>query len=110
MKFNLLPWLTRQGIQSNEELLLGNTLAACNLLKESLQRMRGAYHREYLVEQIENYPIGMGNAPASVAFPRFSLGPGQRYASTGAYLVTFKAPDSNVLDMIQDWRVPNTAR
>jgi hypothetical protein len=106
MQFNLRPWLRQQGIEDGDEVLLGNTLAACNLLSESMTRLRGFFFRDYLLELIQNYPSGMGNAPAPQAFPRFALGPGQRYSSKGAYIVRFKAPTTNELELVHDWIVP----
>jgi hypothetical protein len=105
-EFNLRPWLRKHAIEHSDEILLGNTLAACNLLSESMSRLRGHFFRDYLVEMIQNYPTGMGNAPASQAFPRFALGPGQRYSSKGAYIVRFKDPSTNELELLQDWLVP----
>jgi len=106
MEFNLRPWLRKHAIQHPDEILLGNTLAACSLLTESISRLRGNYLRDYLVEMIENYPTGMGNAPAAQAFPRFALGPGQRYSSKGAYIVKFKDANTSELDLVHDWLVP----
>jgi hypothetical protein len=102
----LRPWLSKYAIEDSDEILLGNTLAACNLLSESMSRLRGFYFRDYLVEMLENYPSGMGNAPASQAFPRFTLGPGQRYSSKGAYIVKFKAAKTSELELVHDWLVP----
>jgi hypothetical protein len=106
MGFNLRPWLRKHAIQGTDEILLGNTLAACSLLAESVSRLRGSYFRDYLVEMIENYPTGMGNAPAAQAFPRFTLGPGQRYSSKGAYIVKFKDANGGELELVHDWLVP----
>lgn len=105
-EFNLRPWLKKHAIAHTDEILLGNTLAACNLLAESMSRLRDHFFRDYLVEMIQNYPTGMGNAPASQAFPRFGLGPGQRYSSKGAYIVRFKNPDTSELELLHDWLVP----
>jgi len=105
-EFNLRPWLSKHAIAHPDEILLGNTLAACNLLAESMSRLKGRFFRDYLVEMIQNYPAGMGNAPASQAFPRFGLGPGQRYSSKGAYIVRFKDPSTNELELLHDWLVP----
>lgn len=107
MSFNLRPWLAANSIPQTDEPLQGNTLAACNLLYEGVLRLRGAYFREYLIERIENYPTGMGNAPASQAYPRFSIAPGQRFSSTGAYIVKFKTPDTTDLELVHQWLVPN---
>jgi hypothetical protein len=87
--------------------LQGNTLTACNLLTESMLRLRGRYFRDHLVEWVENYSSAMGNAPAPQAFPRFSLGPGQRFSSKGAYFVRFASPDKKRLVPVQPgWIVP----
>src|SRR4029450_467030 len=102
-EFNLRPWLKQHAIEHADEILLGNTLAACHLLSESMARLKGHYFRDYLVEMIQNYPTGMGNAPASQAFPRFGLGPGQRYSSKGAYSVRVKDPGTNELEGVHAW-------
>lgn len=106
MDFNLRPWLAAHNIPRKDERMQGNTLAACNLLYEGILRLRGQYLRDYLVETIENYPASMGNAPAAQAFPRFSLGPGQRFSSKGAHLVRFSGPDMRQLLPEQEWIIP----
>ena len=106
MDFNLRPWLAQRGLSGGDERMQGNTVTACNLLFEGMLRLRGQYLRDYLVEWTENYPTQMGNAPAPEAFPRFSLGPGQRFSSKGAYIVRFAAPPSRRLAPEQEWIVP----
>jgi hypothetical protein len=106
MQFNLRPWLKQNAIAYSDEILLGNTFAVCNVLIEGMLRLRGSYFRDYLIEIIENYPTGMGNAPAALAFPRFLAGPGQRYASNGAYIVKFSTPSGTTLELVQDWTAP----
>jgi hypothetical protein len=106
MAYNLRTWLGEQGLTPSDERLQGNTLAACNLLAEGMARLRGRYLRDYLVELTENYPTAMGNAPAPQAFPRFSLGPGQRFSSKGAYIARFAADDLKRLEKVADWIVP----
>jgi hypothetical protein len=105
MGFNLHPWLRGKAIAAADEVLLGNTLAACNVLHEGVLRLRGAFFRDYLVEVTERYP-SMGNAPAPQAYPRFTLGPGQRFSSLGAYVVRFKLPALDELELVQDWIIP----
>jgi len=106
MAYNLRTWLDQRGLPRGDERLQGNTLAACNLLSEGMLRLRGRYQRDYLVEWTENYPTGMGNAPAPQAFPRFSLGPGQRFSSKGAYIARFSPTDPGRLERVEDWIVP----
>lgn len=106
MNRNLRPWLAGKGLSGGDERLKGNTLAACNVLAEGMAGTRGTLQRDHLVELVESYPAGMGNAPAPQAYPRFSLGPGQRISSKGAYIVRFAAPDFTGLEPVGDWRVP----
>jgi hypothetical protein len=104
MRFNLQPWLTRQGIEDVDTRLQGNTLTACNLTFEAMLRLEGRYLRDYLVENLENY--SMGNQAAPAAFPRFSLGPGQRYGSKGAYIIRFGGAGEPRIVRDSDWIVP----
>lgn len=106
MSYNLRTWLAEHGLARGDERLQGNTLAACNLLTEGMLRLRGRYLRDYLVEWTENYPTAMGNAPAPQAFPRFSIGPGQRFSSKGAYITRFAADAPERLEKVEDWIVP----
>ena len=106
MNYNLRPWLSDHAIKSQDERMQGNTLSACNLFYEGMLRLRGQYLREYLIENIENYPTQMGNAPAAEAYPRFSLGPGQRFSSKGAHIVRFEGKDLRVLKPVEEWLIP----
>lgn len=103
---NLRPWLTENHQPFADEHLQGNTLAACALLAEGMARLRGRYLREYLVELIENYPLAMGNAPGSQAFPRFSIGPGQRFTSKGAYIARISPGARGRLQQLEGWAIP----
>jgi len=106
MAFNLRPWLLTNGIAPVDLRLQGNTFAACSLLTESIARLRGAFIRDRLIELIESYPAAMGNAPAAQAYPRFTLGPGQRFSSKGAYIVRFADDGSSDLKLEHDWIIP----
>lgn len=102
MQRYLRPWLKKNGLSGGDERLQGNTLAACNLLSEAMLRLHGNYLRDYLVEWVENYPATMGLAPVPQAYPRFSLGPGQRFSSKGIYLVRFVGADGHRIEPLQE--------
>ena len=104
MRHNLQPWLAKQGLETVDARLQGNTLTACNLTFEAMLRLEGRYLRDFLVENLENY--SMGNQAAPAPFPRFSLGPGQRYGSKGAYIVRFGGPGEARIVRDSDWIVP----
>lgn len=106
MRLNLHPWLHKYRIGPAREVVLGSALTACNLLTEGLAAQRGVLTRDKLIEQIENYPAKMGNAPAPQVFHNFNLGPGQRFSSKGAFVVRFAQPSGNQLEPLGDWIVP----
>lgn len=106
MRLNLRPWLQAHRIAPARERVLGGALAACNLLAEGIAAQRGVLTRDKLVEQIENYPSGMGNAPAPQVFHNFSLGPGQRFSAKGAFVVRFAEPGGQRLEPLGELIVP----
>lgn len=107
MRFNLHPWLAKNGLPRSDdpalEILRGNTLTACKLLDDAMTRMRTYFFRDYLIELIET---PMGNSAATSAYPRFSLGVGQRFASKGSYIVRFAGATGPELVPLTDWIVP----
>lgn len=108
-RFNLRPWLQARGLRTDPRLeaVQGNALTACNLLAEGMAAMRGVPTREQLVELIEHYPAAMGNAPAPQSFSSFSLGPGQRRSSKGAYIVRYAAAQGSELAPVSGWITPD---
>lgn len=89
------PWLARLALRLEDARLQGHTLAACVVLTEALTRLRGVWLRDYLVETIE---AGMAaHAAETVLLPRFAFGPGQRFASKGAYLGRYADSRSSLL-------------
>ena len=51
-------------------------------------------------------PLAVGHSNSTTIYPRLSLGPGQRYASRGAYIVRFEKPEGDRLIAESDWIVP----
>jgi hypothetical protein len=51
-------------------------------------------------------PVAVGHSTSTTIYPRLSLGPGQRYASKGAYIVRFDKADGDNLIPETDWIVP----
>ncbi|MBS1214848.1 MAG: hypothetical protein H6R26_3465 [Proteobacteria bacterium] len=70
-------------------------------LSDITMHMRDNYYRDYLVERIEDM---LATNPNLTVYPRLSLGPHQRFASKGAYIVRF-APDGKLVAE-SDWIVP----
>lgn len=49
---------------------------------------------------------GRGSQGGTTVYPRLSLGPGQRFASKGGYVVKIDRANGDALVPITDWRVP----
>jgi hypothetical protein len=99
---NAGSWLSRRGLEPGLLRLQGNTYSACEMTTRALQMMRGRYSREYFLELIEAADDGA----LATAFPRFTLGPDQRYGSMGAYLMRYGGPGWTGLVPVGDWIVP----
>ena len=76
---------------------------ALSVLEKAVMEIQGDFSREYLIEEIEM--IAESNLNPGV-YPTLSLGPGQRIASRGSYVVKLdpKAEGGVVAD--GDWIVP----
>ncbi len=104
ISLNTADWMGRQGLTLHPALsrLQGNTYSACEVTVRALQTMRGHYSREYFLELVE----AADEAAIATAYPSFTLGPNQRYGSSGAFIMEYAAPGLTRLVAIGDWVVP----
>jgi hypothetical protein len=102
---NTSHWMGRQGLTLNPALsrLQGNTYSACEVTVRALQTMRSHYSREYFLELVE----AADEAAIATAYPRFTLGPNQRYGSSGAFIMRYAAPGLTQLVANGQWVVPS---
>ncbi|MEO5573964.1 MAG: cytochrome c [Gammaproteobacteria bacterium] len=77
-------WLRSRKIVAADERLLANSYFAVTVAGEALMHMRDNFSRDYFIERVEH---SVDNALNSSVYPHVSLGPGQRYASKGAYII-----------------------
>jgi hypothetical protein len=96
-----IRWMESRKIPVVDEQLQANTLYAATLLSRVLKHMGSNFSRDYLIERIEHLDK---NVVVSPVYPKLTLGPEQRYASTGAYVVKTNA--NNSIDIISDWIIP----
>jgi hypothetical protein len=94
-------WLLSRGVARRHERIQFNTYFAMSLLDCSLTRMVGNLSRDYLIETIERETETSINPGV---FPRLSLGPGQRFASKGAYVVRLSR--DGTVEPVSEWIVP----
>lgn len=74
-----------------------------SVLEKAVMEIQGDYSREYLIEEIEM--IAESNLNPGV-YPSLTLGPGQRIASRGTYVVKLDAKEMGGIAPDGDWIVP----
>jgi hypothetical protein len=82
-------WFRIRGIPLVDEQVQADTYLACGLASETLKHMIDTFVPDYLIERLEDtaeHRIITGY------YPRLTLGPHQRFASKGGFLVHLDAP------------------
>ena len=80
-----------------------NTYLAVTITTGVMSHSMDTFSREFLLESVEHR---MGNAYKSSLYPHLSLGPGQRFASKGSYIVEVERAEGGKLKPVSDWIVP----
>lgn len=96
-------WLRNKGIALSEEKLQMNAYLAATVTGMLVSHSMDTYSREFLLERMEHR---LGTAHELSIYPHLSLGPGQRYASKGSYIVQVDGADDWQLKPVSDWIVP----
>jgi hypothetical protein len=98
-----LGWFRIRGIPVVAEKVQADTYLACGLLSETLKHMVDAFIPDYLIERLEDT---VEHRILTGYYPRLTLGPGQRFASKGGFLVHYAStgPERWVPD--GDWMTP----
>ena len=79
-----LIWAKAKKIDFKKEHILANTYFGLTVLTGAIHSSRYNLNREYLMEQFEHM---IDNTVYHSIYPHLSLGPDQRYASKGTYLI-----------------------
>jgi hypothetical protein len=93
-------WLRSRGIVRDHERLQLNTYFMLAVADHSLMNLAGNFSRDYFVENVEHETEG---TPNPGVFPRLSLGPGQRFASKGSYIVKVS---NGKIESASRWIIP----
>lgn len=102
--FRLRAWLRARGIRSAHERIQLNTYFALSVTEHALVHMVDRFAGDYLIERIEHETESALN-PGT--FPRMSLGPGQRFASRGSYIVALEHGATGLkMRDLSGWIVP----
>lgn len=101
--FRIRSWMNTRDLPIDDQNLQFNTYYALNLLQFGLEHVIDHFSRDYLLEFIEREAENNLN-PGT--FPRLSLGPGQRFASKGAYIVQLDHRSPEKLRAVTEWLIP----
>jgi Cytochrome c len=98
-----LTWFKVQGIAVTDERTQVDSYLACVILAEALGAEFGNFMRDYLVEQYENL---LSFRTLNGYYPHLGLGPGQRFASKGGYMVHISDAATHTVTPDGTWIVP----
>ncbi|MDH5562581.1 MAG: c-type cytochrome [Nitrospirota bacterium] len=101
--FVVRAWMRTRGLDISKPTLQFETFYALSLLEAALMNMREDYYRDYLIERIERESEKDLNPGI---YPRLALGPTQRFASKGAFIVRLDPAQPSRLIAVSDWIVP----
>jgi mono/diheme cytochrome c family protein len=96
-------WRATRGLLLVDERVQADAYLASLLLSEKIDELLEDLYGDYLIERAEAI---LGLRVPTAMYPRLSLGPGQRFASKGGYLVRFASPDGSALVAASDWMTP----
>ena len=97
-------WLKARKVPTGDERLQADTFFAEAIAVGALDLMLDFFSRDYLLETVEHM-AEVTVAPS--AYARLSLGPGQRFASKGSYILRY-APNGGGFLPIGGWIVPES--
>lgn len=98
--YRVRSWLRSRRIAPRHEPIQLNTYFALSITDHALVHLVEDFSREYLIESVEHETENFLNPGV---YPHLSLGPHQRFASKGAYLVR---RSGDTLEPVSRWIVP----
>jgi len=96
-------WLRGRGLELVDEALQMNAYLAVSTATMAVSHSQDVFSREFMLERVE-HRLGTAHEPS--IYPRLSLGPGQRYASKGGYVVQRTGAQMADLKPLSGWIVP----
>jgi hypothetical protein len=101
--YRVRSWLGSQRLAMDHERIQLNMYFALLVAEHALVRMVAHFSRDYFLECVEHEAE---NTPNPGVFPRLSLGPGQRFASKGCFIVSPSRTPGSGVDPVSGWIVP----
>jgi hypothetical protein len=96
-------WLRSRNIPLGDERTQANAFFAATVTGDAMSHLGENFSRDYFIERIEQMTQ---TALSPSIYPHLSLGPGQRFASKGGYVVKFSAGVDGTPVAISEWLIP----
>jgi hypothetical protein len=103
LSFRVRGWLHARGIAAEPPELQFKIYYALSVLDAAVGYLLQDFYRDYMVERIEQEAESNLNPGM---YPTLSLGPGQRFASRGSYVVRLDHDAPDGIRPVGDWIVP----
>lgn len=96
-------WLRTRQIPLADARTQANAYFAATVTGDAVSHIGENFSRDYFIERIEQM-VETSLSPS--IYPRLSLGPGQRFASRGGYIVSFPRGADGALVPVSGWLIP----
>jgi hypothetical protein len=96
-------WLDSRDLARRDPRIQADAYFAVMFLGRGMKHIKQNFSREYLIEVLEH---ALDNATFASVYPRVSLGPGQRFASKGSYILGLSSGVDPEWLPISDWIIP----
>jgi len=102
-KFRIRGWMHSRRLEVNHPRIQLQTYYALTMAQYSLLHMIDDFYRDYMLEIIEHQAENELNPGTH---PELALGPGQRFASKGAFIAELAPDTRSGYRVVSDWIVP----
>lgn len=99
----LRQWASLNQLPFTNEKLQADAFFAMRLTGRVIKHLNNHYSRDYFIEILEHV---VDNAVTSSVYPHVSLGPGQRFAVRGSYLVRIDPKQRSNYLPVSEWLIP----
>lgn len=96
-------WFKSQNLLGEHQKLQANTFFVLRAIGRTIMHLRDKFSREYFIELVEHISEKL---LVSSVYPRLTLGPGQRYASKGAYILKLSEYNQKKHVPVNRWIIP----
>ena len=96
-------WGKSRKIDTTEKAVFTNTFTSIKVLLNAIKHARSHFSRAYIIELLEHK---LDKSVLTGMYPKLTIGPNQRYASRGGYIMKVPDDESSALQPVSEWLLP----